>query len=240
MMASRIAQQEVAFVPGLGVTLLPGPLGFHLDTETWIVNPSYLPPPVLARLATMLPDGPWGTVLSSLHPMLRGGSPSGFAMDWITAGTTVRASPSPVELARGEHNAEPVGSYDAIRVYLWLGVADRETPGVKELLADTAGMAAYLKTQVTPPLVVSPAGQVRNNEAPPGFSAAVIPYLHALGMRGEARTQMNRLSATRDTASGLFGHQPAYYDQNLALFATGWTEQRYRFDKDGKLVVRWH
>jgi hypothetical protein len=30
-----------------------------------------------------------------------------------------------------------------------------------------------------------------------------------------------------------------YYDQNLALFATGWAEERYRFDREGCLKVRW-
>ncbi len=239
MVAMRVAQQEVAFVPGLGITLLPGPIGFHVDPETWLVNPSYLAPPVLARLAVMLPEGPWAAVLGSLEPMLRGGSGSGFAMDWVAAGTTVRPSASPVQLARGEQSAEPVGSYDAIRVYLWIGVADKDTPGLAALLARTSGMGAYLKTHVTPPLEVNATGQVRNNEVSAGFSAAIIPYLHALGLRNEERTQMNRLGAMRDGATGLFGKQPVYYDQNLAMFATGWTEQRYRFDRGGKLVVRW-
>ena len=239
VMATRIAQQEVAFVPGLGITLLPGPLGFHTDNETWIVNPSYLPPPVLARLGAVLPEGPWLAVLHSLEPMLRGGAGAGFAMDWASAGTVVRPSPSPVQLARGERTAEPVGSYDAIRVYLWLGLADKDTPGLGALLSEVPGMGAYLKTQLTPPLEISALGQVRNNEAPSGFSAAVVPYLHVLGMRSEERTQLNRLGAMRDANTGLFGKDPAYYDQNLALFATGWTEQRYHFDRAGKLVVHW-
>ena len=239
MIATRIAQQEVAYVPGLGITLLPGPLGFHIDNETWIVNPSYLPPPVLMRLGGALPDGPWLSILHSLEPMLRGGAGAGFAMDWASAGTTTHPSPSPLQLARGERTAEPVGSYDAIRVYLWLGLADKDTPGVAALLTEVPGMGAYLKTQVTPPLEVAATGQVRNNEAPAGFSAAVVPYLHVLGMRSEERTQLSRLGAMHDAVTGLFGKDPAYYDQNLALFATGWSEQRYHFDRGGKLVVRW-
>jgi len=37
----------------------------------------------------------------------------------------------------------------------------------------------------------------------------------------------------------LYGASQAYYDQNLALFSTGWSEQRYRFESDGKLDVKW-
>lgn len=240
LIATRIAQQEVTYVPGLGLTLLPGPLGFHVDNDTWIVNPSYLPPPVLHRLAALMPDGPWMAVEHSLEPMLRSGSGGGFAMDWVSAGSTVRPSPSPVQLARGDKSAEPVGSYDAIRVYLWLGLSDKDTPGLSSLLSAVPGMGNYMKTAVTPPLEVSGSGQVRNTAAPAGFSAAVVPYLANLGMRSAEHTQLNRLGAMHDGGSGLYGKDPAYYDQNLVLFATGWTEQRFRFDRGGKLNVRWH
>jgi endoglucanase len=50
---------------------------------------------------------------------------------------------------------------------------------------------------------------------------------------------MDRLAATKDAASGLYGKTANYYDQNLALFANGWIEGRYRFDRDGKLRVKW-
>ena len=59
-MASRIAQQEVVLVPGLGATLLPGPQGFHPDAGTWILNPSYLQPSVLSYLARRFRRGRGG------------------------------------------------------------------------------------------------------------------------------------------------------------------------------------
>ena len=75
-------------------------------------------------------------------------------------------------------------------------------------------------------------------DAPVGFSAAVIPYLHTLGMTAQEKVQADRLAALRN-GNGLYGRNSDYYDQNLVLFATGWLEQRFRFDRDGKLVVRW-
>ena len=239
ILGTRIAQQEVAFVPGVGITLLPGPTGFHPDPETWILNPSYLPPPVLARLADVQADGPWASVLNSLQVLLHKGSGAGYAMDWVAAGTAVRPSLSPTQLAAGAKGAIPVGSYEAIRVYLWLGVSDMETPGLSGMLAQLPGMANYLKAAVTPPLEVDADGKVTKPEAPVGFSAAVVPYLQLLGRKAEERIQLTRLGAMRDADSGLYGKGALYYDQNLALFATGWTEQRFRFDREGKLIVHW-
>ena len=235
----RIAQQEVAFVPGIGVTLVPGPVGFHPDLQTWLLNPSYLPPSLLARFATVQPDGPWTDVQASLLPILKQGSGAGFAMNWVAAGTTIHPSASPAELAAGNKTAVPVGSYDAIRVYLWLGLTDPATPGLGTLVAQLPAMSACLQRQLLPPEIVDEHGTVFSTNASPGFSAAVVPYLELLGRHNEARTQLTRLEATRDPATGLFGKQPVYYDQNLALFATGWTEHRFRFDRSGRLTVPW-
>ena len=235
IIAIRVAQLEVAYVPGLGTTLLPGSGGFHPDESTWLLNPSYMPPFVLVRLSSAMPRGPWRGVFDSLLPILAEGSGNGFAMDWVTAGTGVRPSSAP-----GKVDALPVGSYDAIRVYLWLGISDSSTPGIRQLLAAVPGMAAYLKGHNLPPESVDANGRTISLNAPPGFSAAVVPYLRAIGMRGQAKAQLDRVDATKNPAMGLYGRNPVYYDQNLALFSIGWLEQRYRFDRDGRLNVKWH
>ena len=67
----------------------------------------------------------------------------------------------------------------------------------------------------------------------------MLPYLHAMGLKQQEQQQATRLAATRDVKSGLYGRDGNYYDQNLALFATGWSEQRFRFEEDGKLRVKW-
>lgn len=232
VLASRIASVEAATVPGLGVTLLPGTAGFHPDEATWILNPSYLPPPVLLRFAREMPQGPWSSILRSLPSMLTPGN--GFAMDWISSsGGTLRAASFPLTSPN-----PPVGSYDAIRVYLWIGLSDRDTPELKPMFDATRGMSAYLSRALMPPETVNDSGVILSPDAPVGFSAAVIPYLHVLGLTAQERTQTDRLAAMRNS-NGLYGHHSDYYDQNLAMFATGWLEQRFRFDRDGRLVVRW-
>jgi endoglucanase len=234
IIAIRIAQVEVAYVPGLGTTLLSGSVGFHPNDSTWVLNPSYMPPFILARFSNAMPLGPWAAILKSLQPILAQGSGDGFAMDWVSAGTGVRPSSPP-----GKADVLASGSYDAIRVYLWLGISDPNTSGIHELLAAIPGMAIYMKNHATAPEVVDASGRVLGLNAPPGFAAAIVPYLEAFGLKAQARAQMDRLAATKNPAMGLYGRNPVYYDQNLALFGTGWVEERYRFDQDGRLKVKW-
>jgi len=233
-LAARVTEQEVVKVPGVGAVLLPGPEGFHPDAKSWFVNPSYAPPELLAYFAKRDPAGPWKDVLASLPAVLH--TNGGFAMDWMTAGPGgLRASLPP-----GISAVVPMGSYDAIRVYLWLGMADPKTDGVRQSMAAMKGMAEYLKGHTFPPEFVTSAGKDFGGNAPVGFSAAVIPFLRAEGMRKEEQAQQNRLVALRNDKSGLYGKEAAYYDQNLALFATGWVEERFRFEADGRLRLKWN
>ncbi len=161
-------------------------------------------------------------------------------MPWTGSPPAPRSRPAraPAQLAAGVKDQPAVGSYDAIRVYLWLGISDASTPGLQDLLGDVSGMATYLKTQPLPPERVDSAGTVLGPNGPAGFSAALVPYLIAEGMSAQAKAQLDRADGNKESATGLIGHGE-YYDQNLALFATGWSEQRYRFDREGRLSVRW-
>lgn len=239
VMLDRIAHSEVALAPDVGTVLLPGQTGFHPQPNTLILNPSYTPPQVLARLKDEQPEGPWGAMLSAIPTLLKKTSPGGFAMDWVVAGAITAPSGTPAELATGKPGAVPLGSYDAIRVYLWLGMADKETTGVGESLQAMSGMAKYMASNVIPPLQVDGNGKAVNAEGTIGFSAAVIPYLMATGQIKEAKAQRTRLDASMDTATGLYGRSMEYYDQNLAMFATGFEDGRFRFDKTGRLKLKW-
>ncbi len=238
IIADRVAEQEIVTIPGVGVTLLPGAKGFHPDDKTWFINPSYMPPQLLAYFAHRRSGATWTRVASSLPAVAV--AKNGFVMDWMKAdGKMLVASPAPAAAQEDKPNATIVGSYDAIRLYLWVGLADPHTPAVHECLGRMTGMSEYLKSHVTPPLRVDATGNVTDPNAPAGFSAAVIPFLHALGMKDQEKQQMDRLAATLDSKSGLYGHSGDYYDQNLAMFATGWTEHRFQFEADGRLRVKW-
>lgn len=242
ILATRIAREEVETVPTLGTTLLPGAQGFHPSQMIWYVNPSYLPPSLLTYFAHRDPEQPWEQVLASLPQVVH--TSGGFAMDWmvVSGDSGVQPSASPgvaSSLQSGQAPPLPTGSFDAIRVYLWAGIADPRTPHVAGTLAALRGMVNYLNTAMTPPQQIGPEGQVLTPNGGVGFSAAVIPYLRAQGRKSQERIQADRVAAMRDPKSGLYGRDGLYYDQNLVLFEEGWATGRYSFDPQGTLHVKW-
>jgi endoglucanase len=143
------------------------------------------------------------------------------------------AAPAPVQVPA-------LASFDAIRVYLWLGITDPKTPGVRDALDNFPAMGVYLSKQSVPPLTVDNYGSIKNTQGPLAFSAALIPYLKALDLNDEANAQIARLKAGLDPVSRLYGaSQHYYYEQNMALFATGWLDNRYRIEKNGQLKLKW-
>ncbi len=237
VMASRIAKEEVADLPGLGPMLLPGPDGFHPNATTWLLNPSYMPLPVVEGIAHADANGPWAGMAAAIPDMVKGASPAGFAMDWVSYSPT--GGFQPAVLPTAPKGTVPMGSYDAIRVYLWAGMTNPATPGAKLTLDALSGMAAYLKSHTLPPEKVDPQGKVLSTASPVGFSAAVEPLLTALGDKGDLNTQQARLDAMVNPNTKLYGEPPAYYDQNLALFGEGWEQHHFGFTRDGDLWVKW-
>jgi endoglucanase len=219
-LARRVLDEESAMVPGLGLTLLPGPAGFHPSADVWRVNPSYAPLQVIRGIGARLPeDARWPRLAASSARMLIDSAPRGFSPDWA--------------LYRANHGFEPDGdtqaesAYNAIRVYLWAGMlasSDDARPG---LLQRFAPFAAYIGEHGAPPeRVDTRTGRAGPNDGNAGFSAAAVPFLTALGETRLADAQAARAQA--ETA-------PGYYTSVLTLFGLGWREGRYRFAADGAL-----
>ena len=169
----------------------------------------------------------------------------GVAPKQPTAAVAPVIPPAPVVPPAPANPPAPVipaawGSYDAIRVYLWAGMLDNDARGRKEILASLSGMAAYLANHDAPPEKVSAEGIPLAQDGPVGFSAAVLPYLRALpGTDKSFARQQDRMGEQLVASTGLYGKDPAYYDQNLALFATGFLQARFRFGVHGELKVDW-
>jgi len=231
----QIAKYEVARLPENGTVLMPGRTELFSAADRWVLNESYSPLPLLVASSQAEPDGPWKEMAAALPDWLQQASPSGFAMDWTAyskAGFSAIANP-------GDNSHGACGSYDAIRVYLWAGITDPETPGAGKILHTFSPMAKLAAGGKNPPEVISPDGEVLSRNSPVGFSAALIPFLAGMGSKADAEAQLLRVKSQFDRKTGLFGSRPRYYDQNLALFALGWQEQRFRFARDGALRVRW-
>ncbi len=237
-MMDQIAAKEVADLPGFGPMLMPGPVGFK-NEHSWTLNPSYMPVFLFERLAAVDPNGPWQGIAVGIPRMLAESSRHGFAMDWVDYVPGDGFYPT-AGLETGNGNSGPGGSYDAIRVYLWAGLTNGSGTVRAELLNAVPGMSTYLATHDAPPEKVSDQGIPMAEDGPVGFSAALLPYLRGEpdGSKAAAR-QTVRLSKLRDGASGLYGKDLAYYDQNLALFSTGFIEGRFSFGPGGELNVGW-
>jgi endoglucanase len=236
-MLAQIAKTEVADLPGFGPMLIPGPAGW-VHEKTWKLNPSYMPLFVIERLAVVDPSGPWQHIALGIPRLLQQSTRHGFVMDWVDYVPGDGFYPASKDSGK---DAEPaVGSYDAIRVYLWVGMLDGGGKERAGLLDAIPAMAAYLGNHDAPPEKVSDQGIPMAQDGPVGFSAAVLPYLRAFpNMEQPSARQTVRLGKLRDASTGLYGKDLTYYDQNLALFATGYLDGRFRFGPGGELKVEW-
>ncbi|RZT41684.1 cellulose synthase complex periplasmic endoglucanase BcsZ [Cupriavidus agavae] len=227
LVARRVLREETAVLPGLGRTLLPGPVGFHPEPDLWRLNPSYVPLPVMRRLAAVLTeDSGWKALVDSSARLIVDTAPQGFSPDWagyrkgrgFVADTQSRAD----------------GSYNAIRVYLWAGMMAPRDPLRTTVLQAFRPMADYVATRGHPPEHVdTQTGTFGPNAGNGGFSAALAPYLAALGQDAAAAAQVSR--ARTLAAQAPFG----YYSQVLALFGLGHLAGHFRFEADGTLVPAW-
>jgi endoglucanase len=240
-MMAAIAKNEVADLPGFGPMLLPGSTGFH-HNSIWTLNPSYLPLFIFERLAVVDPAGPWRQIAFGIPRLLQQSARHGFAMDWVEYVPGDGFYPASAQPAKDAVRPDvgPGGSYDAIRVYLWAGMHDGSGKTRAEMLSAVPAMSVYLANHDAPPEKVSDQGIPLEQDGSVGFSAAVLPYLRAFpGLEKLSARQTIRISQQKDTTSGLYGKDLAYYDQNLALFGTGFVDGRFRFGPGGELKVEW-
>ncbi|MGO9804407.1 MAG: cellulose synthase complex periplasmic endoglucanase BcsZ [Steroidobacteraceae bacterium] len=222
-MASHILRDEVALVPGLGATLLPGPRGF-VTQEAWRLSASYAPIQVLRALGRVGDASLWTAVLDSSLRVIMGSAPRGYASDWIVYRESQGFSVDTVS-----HGA---GSYNAIRVYLWAGMLADDDPEANRLARQLQPMAAAAAHGM-PPESIDTTTLERHAEAPLGFLAALLPLLVHFRYTDVVESYHERIEA------GALKDNQHYYSDALTLFGLGWLEGRYRFDRHGDLRVRW-
>ena len=223
LLAARILREETAELPGFGLTLLPASKGFHPDEDTWRLNPSYVPIFLLRAIRHHTGDERWDKILATSRRLLLESAPKGYAPDWINF---VRS--------KGLQTANEKGSYDAIRVYSWLGMMHPDDPWRQDLLERMQPIFQYVKDKGVPPLTVDVASGNTEGTGSSGFSAALLPFFAANKDNSALEQQRLRL-----TAKPLSDNAASYYEQALGLFGLGWQQQRFRFDKLGLLQPAW-
>ncbi|MFP1881758.1 cellulose synthase complex periplasmic endoglucanase BcsZ [Lonsdalea quercina] len=218
LLLQRIAREETAEIPDLGPVLLPGKHGFASQTS-WTVNPSYLPPPLLASFAEQ--SRLWSRLHRTTIKLLIDTAPRGFSPDWIvwTSGA-------------GWHFDEtkgPIGSYNAIRVYLWAGMLEDGDPDKTPLLQAFMPMVRYVEAHGAPPERVNVSYAAGDPLGNVGFSAALMPLLQ----------HSPALSDQRQRAWNSPFSEKAYYRTVLTLFGTGWDSHFFRFSPHGDVIPAW-
>jgi endoglucanase len=237
----NVATQEVADLPGLGKMLMPGKIGFikpSLDApDHWQLNPSYMPIPILRRFADFDHKGPWAEIAKNTVALIKAASPNGFIADWVSYRAKGKSGEFIVDPVKGE-----TGSYDAIRTYLWAGLTPARDPLRKPLLASLGGMLQATAADGVPPEKVQVQSGQRSGVGPFGFSAALLPYLKALGnapLQQQQALRVQQLMAQSLTPEAVKVAQPPYYFFVLSLFSLGYMDNSYRFLDQGKLQPIW-
>ncbi|MHC1481440.1 cellulose synthase complex periplasmic endoglucanase BcsZ [Frateuria aurantia] len=221
-----ITRQETAQVPGLGPMLLPGRLGFA-GSSWWKFNPSYLPIQLLRRCAAELPDEAiWSMSAQQALKLIQLSAPQGYAPDWVRwEGGQLKADPG----------SPDIGSWDAIRTYLWAGMLSAGDSLRAPLLQALHGpLTQLLASGSFAEKVNVRTGQPRGAE-PRGYAGALLPYLQVQGEPELLAAQHARIPPVEQYhATGL-----PYYERVLILFGEGWLEGRFQFAADGQLIPAW-
>ena len=220
--------QQVTLI-GFGPSILPGRQGFALAPSRWRLNPSYFVPQQLRVFAQADPSGPWQAMAEKLPVLLRQASPAGFVPDWIVYDADQGWRPD-VETGA-------IGSYDAIRMYLWVGMMDPTDPSRAVLLRSMEGMRRALQAAPSTIESIDTVTGAARGKTPAGFTAALLPYLIAHRETALAERLLLQLRAMQKKE--FLSAQSAYYDQILALFGVGFVEKRFRFNAKGGLVPAW-
>ncbi len=226
LIANRILTTETINVPGLELVLLPGTNGFVLDENRVRLNPSYTPLQLMRWFTTHSKDTRWTSLLSSSKKLILESSPQGLAPDW-TIYDYKRGFLPDADTGKGA-----LGSYDAIRVYLWAGMLSPDDPDRRDLLKTLKPMARFVDSHGYPPESIHTLTGVANNPGPSGFSFAMLPLLQAHGLINAVKKQLQRVDANPVA-------DDAYYGQVFLLYTLGWTGNLYSFDSKGNLNTRW-
>ncbi|MEX3925237.1 cellulose synthase complex periplasmic endoglucanase BcsZ [Paraburkholderia sp. BR10936] len=227
VMARNIVREETAVLPGLGRTVLPGPVGFTIGKDGWRLNPSYVPLQVMRRFMLALPEaGEWKALLASSARLVNETAPKGYSPDWVEYHVKGGFAPD------AQTHAE--SAYNAIRVYLWAGMLASDDPLRASTLATFRPLADFVGAHGFPPeRVDTTTGTAGPNEGNGGFSAAVAPYLSALGRSDLANAQVDRSRTLAQKSP------PGYYSSVLMLFGLGYLDGLYHFDAQGRVAPAW-
>lgn len=220
-LANLVLAQQVLHISGLGLSLLPGRYGFVQPDGKIKLNPSYVPSFLLARLANLLKHQPgWAKLYLSSQALLLESNVGGLYPDWL-------------EYENGETiQSDPTGDYDAIRIYLWLGLTADSDPVYKSIIHQINPFLDHIEaTGYVPERWHLRTGEFDQTKGPAGFQYALAPLLQR---NNRAPVPLPKLPKQSDTEK--WKHY-GYYNGLLSLFSQAFIENRFQIRKNGQLVT---
>lgn len=223
----QVKKLSVKQVENGTLLLLPGRDGF-VDGNRVRLNPSYYVPAQLLRFQQEDPQGPWLRLLKDYAVWLRQLAPLGRIPDW--------AQWQNGAISQDKETAG-TGGYDAIRVYLWVGLGPAGSAEMDSLADTVKPFDAFVREIGRVPERWSVGNSGIAGRASPGFHGALLPFFSLLKDGATLSSSQDVLQKVRE--NGLYGKPARYYDQVLILFGKGQVEGRFRFDQNGRVMLSW-
>lgn len=206
----QIETKEVRVVEGIGRLVMPGEVGF-VGEKSWKINPSYSPMQLMHYFSQY--SSVWSEIEPNTAKMLIQTANSGYSPDWATYTT--------------QWELDKKSSYDAIRVYMWIGMLNHADVYKKELTATFQNFEKQIQQAGQPPRQFNFIDKTMDAEGSIGFSAAALPFLSDPTLQQQ---QYQRIVEQYD-------ENDSYYNNVLILFGLGWYAGLYHFDVNGNLEI---
>ena len=225
LLAQHILQKEAVQIPNYGWIILPGTIGFQLTTNSWRLNPSYLPLQILRRFEMLYPHSPWHEVSQNSVKLLIQSATTGFVPEWTVVNDNNQVLSDSVSNTK-------IGGYNAIRVYLWLGMLSNDEPEKQALMDHYSPMLKIIQKDAFVAEQYDTAIKAQSGFHPIGFHAAVLPFLVSANDTLITANFLNKVNTIKPSAK-----PDHYYDSVLILFGKGWVDHKYEFSQDGLLTI---
>ena len=225
VLAQRIIREETAYITGLGLSLLPAPAGFEFDNERYKLNPSYSPLFIYQQFKKLYPHSPWHQLHEGSAKLILDTAQQGVSPDWVMFDSN-----------RGfyyDRKNTDLGSYNAIRVYLWASMMAKDAPYKQELLTQFAPFMDTIEERGHVPLNTYAQSGKSEKRGPLGFNAALLPLLAEQGNDELVMAIQQKLMIDNSFT------QTRYYDSVLHLFGESAVNKRFKITADGTLQPTW-
>ncbi|XQF93863.1 cellulose synthase complex periplasmic endoglucanase BcsZ [Pseudoalteromonas espejiana] len=225
VMAQRIMREETAYISGLGLTLLPAPAGFEFKNDTYKLNPSYSPLFIYQQFSKLYPHSPWQQLHEGSAKLILDTAYKGVSPDWVMY--------SPAKGFYYDKKVSDLGSFNAIRVYLWASIMAEDAPYKKELTAQFLPFVEDINNRGYVPLNTYATSGKTQKRGPLGFNAALLPLLASQADDSLVMAIQQKLMVDKSFT------QTRYYDSVLNLFGNSALNKLFSITADGTLKPMW-